>query len=107
MEVVMSTVLPLIGDEAIQVCNKEQVLSFRDFVRVKNNFALHFVKTWIGDAYRKQDAYQRCMEEDPSFRTLAERLAGCAGAVDSRLRDLYKAYKLMRPYAQSNWEMFQ
>lgn len=95
------------ADEAMRICSIEPVLSFENFVRVRNNFRLHFVKTWIGGVYRKQEAYRKCREKHPDFCNLVRYSRDrCDHPQDVYVVGLYKAYKMMRPYASSNWEMF-
>lgn len=93
--------------EVLRVCRKQEILSFRTFVLVKNNFQLHFETNWVGRLYRKQDAYCMCEINVQGFSELAGRLRRRARfGFENYLPDLYEAYKMMRPYAQSNWEMF-
>lgn len=99
---------PIIGDEAECMSDTEVVLSFEVFVKIKNNFQCHFFKNWVGHCYRTQSAYQKCKMAHPNFCELAQYLmARCEYLSDVYIEELYEAYKMMRPYATSNWEMFQ
>lgn len=103
----MSNKIALDCDESVQVCVLHEVLSFDIFLLVKNNFQLHFETNWAGDLYRKQDAYCQCIKSNRSFGSLARRLRRHSKfGLENYLPELYEAYKMMRPYAQSNWEMF-
>lgn len=104
----------LIGDEAEALSQTAYFLSFENFLKCKNNFHLHFVNNWEGNMYRQQPAYRRCEKvyqsnccAKPNFWKLTLQLtmrSGCNS--DEHLNKLYHAYKMMRPFATSNWEMF-
>lgn len=112
MEAMMSTSndgFPTVTcDEMVRISEAEQVLSFENFVQVMNNFRLHFCATgFCGNLYRGQSAYCACMKSAPGFRRLAYCLRGLEKHnTGNYFKKLYKAYKMMRPYASSNWEMF-
>lgn len=99
---------PLTGDEVMRICNAEEILNFEDFARVRNNFYLYFARNFTGDIYRKQEAYTKCLKAHPEFCKLARYLRARSDRFSNDYTsELYKAYKMMRPYAESNWEMFK
>jgi hypothetical protein len=89
------------------------LLNFRDFKRYQNSFRGHFVgevgKHVVGDAYRENPSYKKCMAAHPAeFGKLAEELRGRSDHDSLEyLKKLYEAYVMMHPYADTNWEMFQ
>lgn len=95
-------------NEWVQIAKTKELLTLENFILVKNNFHLHFENNFIGHIYREQRTYKKCTENDPDFCKLAVYLI-TRGDHPSCLYIalLYKAYKMMRPYAESNWEMFQ
>jgi len=106
---------------------KGRPLSFIEFQKKSNNFALHFAgrpgKHLIGDTYRKNTAFKKCLAESSEFAVLAEELYDydfSAFDVDSNTkstiprpvdpqmtRKLYKAYLLMRTYAEKDRGLFE
>lgn len=105
-----TTAKPAFCDEAMRICDKEKILCFESFLRVKNNFQLHFTVGFCGDIYRKQNAYRKCAVARKDFCSLVQRLMQLGERhlyTDECQLELYEAYKMMRPYAETNWEMFQ
>lgn len=95
-------------DEWIRISKTEEVLSFDKFMRVKNNFHLHFVVNFVGCIYRTQDAFQKCVKDNSGFHRVVQWLnIPLNYSSDEYPIKLYEAYKMMREYAKSNWEMFQ
>ena len=92
-----------------ELCDSNEVLSFAVFCQVMNNFRLHFTKGALCmGIYCKNPAYAKCIEVNSDFRKLAYLLRGRKNRhSDNYLKKLYKAYKMMRSYAASNWEMFE
>lgn len=114
--VCMSTDNKLIGNEVLQTLSEtEYFLSYENFLTCQNNFRLHFIDNWAGNIYRAQSAFQKCMKTrknnscaKPNFPKLVLQLTAYYSEKnsDEYLGKLYQAYKMMRPFAQSNWEMF-
>lgn len=110
----MSKQKPLIGGEAKALSETAYFLSFGDFLKCSNNFFVHFANNWAGNIYRRQSAYRKCKKAyqsnhcaKPNFCKLTLQLSihsECRS--DEYLNKLYHAYKMMRPFAASNWEMF-
>ncbi|MCK9344806.1 MAG: hypothetical protein M0P64_01615 [Candidatus Pacebacteria bacterium] len=103
-----------LGDDAKRMSEGNYVLSFEKFLKVHNNFRLHFARNFFGEIYRKQPAYRKCKKAHRGHRKtrnnfcwVALRLITSGRATsDCYHALLYKAYVMMRPYASSNWEMF-
>lgn len=95
-------------DEWMRISKTKELLSLENFVLVRNNFHLHFANNFVGRIYREQYAYQECVKNNPDFCKLAVYLIA-RGDYSSCLYMalLYNAYKMMRPYATSNWELFK
>lgn len=110
----MQTYKSLCGDDAKALSETEYFLTYENFLKCHNNFRLHFVDNWIGNIYRQQNAFQKCAQvhqqntcAKPIFSKLTLYLTVHSKSNSNEyLQQLYKAYKLMRPFAQSNWEMF-
>jgi hypothetical protein len=90
------------------------IMSFEAFLSRRNNFALHFagkegVPHLMGDVYRRNTAFVRCLAEDVEFSVIAAKLRGIAdrNLSEERLRELYAAYTHMRTYADTDWELFE
>ena len=84
--------------------------------RISNNFYLHFIHQPgshdLSDRYRTQEPFERCMQEHPeAFAALDDRIRALykqQGLDGKEFQEaLYEAYTMMRPYAETNWEMFQ
>jgi hypothetical protein len=90
------------------------MLDFEDFCRCRNNFALHFAGEenephLMGDIYRARWAFYTAMAQDAEFLSIAAQLRGITDQdlSEVRLRQMYEAYKHMRAYAESDWELFE
>lgn len=95
-------------DESLRICEAEEILSFNNFLEVKNNFHGHFYRNFMGEIYRTQSAYKKCYEANKDFRELSSQLMQYDDySSDDSLMKLYEAYKMMCPYAETNWEMFK
>ncbi len=87
-------------------------LTFEEFKARQNNFHLHFAgvpgDSWFGDRYRKERAFTQCLAKNPAFAALAESLYEYRSLPDpDKEQRLYRAYLMMRPYAEKDWELFQ
>lgn len=111
----MKKIKELLGDAAIRASSEEYLLSFEKFLRVHNNFRLHFTDNLFGDMYRRQAAYRKCKRAHKKHRhtrsnfcklSLYLRVNVCNSS-DRYYEMLYKAYVMMRPFAASNREMFK
>lgn len=109
----MSRQRPFTGEEAKALSATAYFLSFEDFLKCSNNFRLHFVHNWAGNIYRRQSAYRKCKKAyqgnhcaKPNFCKLTLQLGASDCRSDGYLEKLYHAYRMMRPFAASNWEMF-
>jgi len=90
-------------EDAMRLAESEDTLSLEKFLIAQNNFHLHFAKNFIGDAYRTQEPYEKALKNSIDFCNISYYLM----FVDSSdVPLLYKAYKIMRPFAATNWEMF-
>ena len=105
----------LVGGEAKALSETEYFLSFENFLKCNNNFGLHFVNNLTGNIYRRQSAYRKCEKAyasnhcaKPNFCKLTLQLSIYSKfrSGDEYLEKLYHAYKIMRPFAASNWEIF-
>lgn len=95
-------------DEILLICEAEEILSYSNFLKTKNSFHAHFYRNFTGRIYRTQSAYKKCYKASEYFRKLAAQLKKRNDYYSADfLFKLYEAYKLMRPYAASNWEMFK
>lgn len=113
--------------EGLDGPKKYKALSFDEFMKDSNNFAVHFAgkpgEHMIGDVYRESTAYRKCMVENPDFAALAKELYGynfstfaideetaaiMPRKVDAEMNQkLYKAYLMLRPYVETDWELFR
>jgi hypothetical protein len=103
------------------MANKDPLLTLEEFTGKgprgnpgrRNNFHLHFQgepgKHWMGDIYRKNVPYRECMRaRGKEFANLARWLQQQDDKYSPEyIEKLYEAYKLMHPFAESNWQMFQ
>ncbi len=98
--------------------NKDRLLNFEQFIKRKNSFHMHFVGLpgghMIGDAYRKNRAYQRCLQERPAFQKLVDELRPyyepgkpVFAETTALQKKLHEAYQLMHPFAASNEDLFR
>ncbi|HBH71380.1 MAG: hypothetical protein UU88_C0011G0009 [Parcubacteria group bacterium GW2011_GWC1_42_11] len=95
-------------DEWMRISKTNELLGPECFVLVKNNFHLHFANNFVGRIYREQNAYKECFKGNSNFPRLAEYLIARGNRPSIiYIALLYEAYKMMRIYAESNWEMFQ
>ena len=89
--------------------NTDPILDPEEFHKRRNNFALHFAgkpgEHLMGDIYRRQEHYQECMKAHPEeFGKLSAELYDVRDDNSPEYIDkLYEAYKMMHPYAQSDW----
>lgn len=97
------------------MANQDLLLNFAKFklIEVRNNFHMHFVgkengDAFLGDAYRSQEHYKRCMKECSEFADMVAELRKREDHYSPEyIEKLYEAYKLMRPYAPNDWAMFK
>lgn len=89
--------------------SNHEVLSFEAFKREKNNFHLHFKDDFVGNIYRKGEAYKKCVNEKQNeIMVLVEELKYLDDPESlNYVIILYYAYKIMRTYAKNDLELFQ
>lgn len=111
------------GENDLDVSDGGRPLSFEEFEKRRNNFALHFAgkpgEHMMGDMYRDRKAYQEAAK-DPEFQKLVGELTdydfmeytidkdgrtAIPRQVDPNMKQkLYQAYLIMRRYAQNEWK---
>ena len=104
--------------------NTDPLLTPEEFFRRMNNFYLHFVgmpgEDNTGETMRSRDFYKQCLKENPeTFGVLAKELiemwrtriyrrgVPMSEQLPEYREKLYKAYILLYPYADRNWDMFR
>ena len=85
-----------------------QPLTFEEFIPKLHRFCLYFAQGSLGKIYRGSYIYQKCMEEhQQEFDTLSKELQARKDIENPEYRQKsYRAYQLMRPYAERDNEMF-
>jgi hypothetical protein len=97
--------------------NVDPVLSLADFVEKQNNFYLHFLDIPLGknefqDLYFEHKFYRKCKEKHPIRffllnRKLTKMLGSKGGFIPGKAYSLlYKMYKIMRPYSESDQDLW-
>lgn len=94
------------------MANKDQALSFEDFIVERDNFHLHFYgesgECVVADIYRRRPAYVKCMQAIPETLggiTRELKVRTDIGSLDYQRR-AYRAYVFMYQFARSNAELF-
>lgn len=96
--------------------NKDPVLSFEEFCKVRDNIHLYFVpeapdESVTAFVYHQKPAYVKCIQKIPlEFGRVARALERMTvfGATNSEkyLRKLYRAYRMMHDNADEDKELF-
>ena len=117
--------------------NSDVPIPFEEFQRggKTNNFWLHFIPEFFGDAYRNQDHYKKFQQERPDLdKTLQaayaylkdeESLSLAPNSSDDDVekfkqqgehktkvfeehrKEFYEAYLIMRKYVKKDWQLFR
>ncbi len=101
-----------VKEEFSIVANKDPVLTPDEFQKCQNNFRLFFTSNFIGEMYRRSEAYTLCLEAHPErFLKLSSELRRMYVVNHTCIPEdslkLYEAYEMMHPYAESNRDLFR
>lgn len=85
------------------------VLPLNVFIRKCNNFCLFFIDNFIGTFYQKTEVYKKCLvEHKEKMESIIKRLHAHKNVHSIEYKTiLYEAYVIMRPYVQSDHELFK